>query len=496
MHFHPSRILSGPLRPQSTKPAHPRSFNLVLGTPSQPRTLTTSAKRCLSPAKPEPSRRTTAHTSPGTLELRESLQIYTRKQPRMEYNSFRGNAAPGGGNFAMQPSQMPSFYFDTTPSGTSQFHSGPSFPAPTAPHGGIQTNQPVSIPTGPAAMTRLPPPNAPTEPKGKLNKKAKARGEKGIKRKIKNNNGATEERDKVVAPSAASGGIPNPTPAYLRQAHNPPTTLARPRAILVVLDLNGTLLHRPDRRRSHNFIERPYAKRFMHYCIDTLHVAVWSSARPENVAKMVAQLAEGGGGGDVAPAAYASRLVAAWGRDKFDLTPADYVKRRFMHYCIDTLHVAVWSSARPENVAKMVAQLAEGGGDVAPAAYASRLVAAWGRDKFDLTPADYVKRVQCYKRLQRIWADAAVQASHPDGLRWDQTNTVLVDDSLEKARSEPFNLLRIPEFFGDADEATDVLPQVHDYINALCYQADISQYMRLHPFGLRDDYTLERPPSA
>ncbi|KAG7117029.1 putative FCP1 y domain-containing protein like [Verticillium longisporum] len=347
----------------------------------------------------------------------------------MEYNSFRGNAAPGGGNFAMQPSQMPSFYFDTTPSGTSQFHSGPSFPAPTAPHGGIQTNQPVSIPTGPAAMTRLPPPNAPTEPKGKLNKKAKARGEKGIKRKIKNNNGATEERDKVVAPSAASGGIPNPTPAYLRQAHNPPTTLARPRAILVVLDLNGTLLHRPDRRRSHNFIERPYAK-------------------------------------------------------------------RFMHYCIDTLHVAVWSSARPENVAKMVAQLAEGGGDVAPAAYASRLVAAWGRDKFDLTPADYVKRVQCYKRLQRIWADAAVQASHPDGLRWDQTNTVLVDDSLEKARSEPFNLLRITEFFGDANEATDVLPQVHDYINTLCYQADISQYMRLHPFGLRDDYTLERPPSA
>ncbi|CRK46222.1 hypothetical protein BN1723_016652 [Verticillium longisporum] len=61
---------------------------------------------------------------------------------------------------------------------------------------------------------------------------------------------------------------------------------------------------------------------------------------------------------------------------------------------------------------------------------------------------------------------------------------------------EPFNLLRITEFFGDANEATDVLPQVHDYINTLCYQADISQYMRLHPFGLRDDYTLERPPSA
>ncbi|KAM0285140.1 hypothetical protein ACHAQH_001569 [Verticillium albo-atrum] len=350
----------------------------------------------------------------------------------MEYNSFPGNGPPGGGNtnFPMQPPQMPSFYFDTTPGSTSHYYPGSSVPFPPAPNGVSQLSNHVSIPTGPAAMTRPPPPNAPTEPKGKVNKNAKARGEKGIKRKIKNNgNETTEERDKVVAPSTASGGIPNPTPAYLAQAQNLPTTLLRPRAILVVLDLNGTLLHRPDRRKSHNFIERPYAK-------------------------------------------------------------------RFMHYCIDTFHVAVWSSARPENVAKMVAQLAEGGGDVAPASYANRLIAAWGRDKFDLTSSDYVKRVQCYKRLQRVWADQAVQASHPDGLRWDQTNTVLVDDSLEKARSEPFNLLRIPEFFGDANEATEVLPQVHDYINALCYQADISQYIRLHPFELRGDYTLERPPSA
>ncbi|KAM0324159.1 hypothetical protein ACHAQA_008351 [Verticillium albo-atrum] len=324
---------------------------------------------------------------------------------------------------------MPSFYFDTTP-GTTQFYAGPSAPFPPTPNSGAQIHNQMPVtqpPSGPAAATRSPPLNAPTQPKGKGNKKAK-RGEKGVKRKVKNN-GATEERDKVVAPSAASGGIPNPTPAYLAQAQAPPSSFPRPRAILVVLDLNGTLLHRPDRRKSHNFIERPYAK-------------------------------------------------------------------RFMHYCIDTLHVAVWSSARPENVTKMVAQLAEGGGDVAPASYVNRLVAAWGRDKFDLSSADYAQRVQCYKRLQRIWADPAIQAAHPDGARWDQTNTVLVDDSLEKARSEPYNLLRIPEFFGDADEATDVLPQVHDYINLLCYQSDISQYMRLHPFELRGDYTLERPPSA
>ncbi|KAJ3472217.1 hypothetical protein NLG97_g11180 [Lecanicillium saksenae] len=84
-------------------------------------------------------------------------------------------------------------------------------------------------------------------------------------------------------------------------------------------------------------------------------------------------------------------------------------------------------------------------------------------------------------------------AAHPEarsGGFWNQTNTVLVDDSSEKARSEPHNLLQIPEYDGMANEPPFVLPQVHDYINELAYQTDVSRYIRKNPFKLDAKYRL------
>ncbi len=189
------------------------------------------------------------------------------------------------------------------------------------------------------------------------------------------------------------------------------------------MDLNGTLLHRPNKRRPSHFVERPHARVFMDYLLSAFRVAVWSSARPQNVHSMVASL----------------------------LTPD---QRRL---CL----------------------------------------VIWGRDRFGLSKADYDTRVQCYKRLTRLWADRAVASSSDGGTgtgrwgaRWDQSNTVLVDDSAEKARSEPFNLLQIPEYDGPAGETPNVLPQVHDYINELAHQADISRYIRENPFKLEAGYTL------
>ncbi|RFU79909.1 phospho phosphatase [Trichoderma arundinaceum] len=226
-------------------------------------------------------------------------------------------------------------------------------------------------------------------------------------------------RDERVAPSRASGGIPDPTPSYISQSFALSSSLRQPRRIFVIMDLNGTLLYRPNKRNPFNFIQRPHARQFLDYCIDTFHVAIWSSARPENVDKMVSQL----------------------------LSPQQRAK----------------------------------------------CVVIWARDKFGLSPGDYSSRVQCYKRLGAIWNDPQVRASHPaaaHGQRWDQTNTVLVDDSAEKGRSEPYNILQLPEFEGLRDEPPDVLPQVHDYLNALCYQTNISGYIRDHPFKIDASYRL------
>jgi hypothetical protein len=188
--------------------------------------------------------------------------------------------------------------------------------------------------------------------------------------------------------------------------------------------LNGTLLHRPSGRNPTKFVARPFAEKFLNYCLDTFHVMVWSSARPHNVSTMCAKL----------------------------LSPPQL----------------------------------------------DRLVAVWGRDRFGLSPADYNSRVQCYKRLSRVWDDPAVRASYPDDYddsgrktegsgdwkpgSWNQGNTVLIDDSKEKARSDPHNAIEIPEFLGNEKEDTAILPEVHDYLNTLAYQADVSPYIRANPF--------------
>lgn len=226
-------------------------------------------------------------------------------------------------------------------------------------------------------------------------------------------------QDERTQPSAASGGVPNPSPTYLVHASLPPLLLPHPRQILVVIDLNGTLLYRPSRKNPSQFVERPHARRFLAYCVETFTVVIWSSAKPDNVRRMCAQL----------------------------MTPEQH----------------------------------------------ERVVAIWGRDKFGLSSPDYNRRVQCYKRLSALWGSPEVARSHPayaSGGRWSQANTVLVDDSLEKARSEPYNLIQIPEFMGDHNEAGYILPQVHDYINECSRQADISTYIRMLPFQSKANFEL------
>jgi hypothetical protein len=230
---------------------------------------------------------------------------------------------------------------------------------------------------------------------------------------------AVRTRDPIVPPSEASGGVPDPTPEYLSLASQLPAVLQYPRNILVIIDLNGTLLFRGNRHNPKSFVHRPYAREFLSYCINTFAVVIWSSARYENVHSMCQQI----------------------------ISPEDRKK----------------------------------------------VVAVKGREKFGLTPEDFVRRVQCYKRLDIVWNDPKIAAAHPladQGRTWSQLDTVLVDDSLEKARSEPYNLIQVPDFEGNVTETGFVLPQVHEYLNECSQQANISAYMKANPFKINPQFTL------
>ena len=59
----------------------------------------------------------------------------------------------------------------------------------------------------------------------------------------------------------------------------------------------------------------------------------------------------------------------------------------------------------------------------------------------------------------------------------------MIDDSVEKAASEPHNLIEIDEFEGRPEQMTvDVLGQVVRYLEVLRMERDVSAYMRTKPF--------------
>jgi len=160
--------------------------------------------------------------------------------------------------------------------------------------------------------------------------------------------------------------------------------------------------------------------------------------------------------------------------------PSHFVARQltqvFLDYVFSRFQVMIWSSARPENVRLMCNQLF-------PDASRQRLIGEWGRDRMGLSPEDYNRRVQVYKRFEKVWADPSIQRRHPlnsSGALWDQSNTVLIDDSIEKARSQPFNLVEVPEFTGQA--GSDVLRRLAEYLDNLLMQTDVSAYIRQNPF--------------
>ena len=137
----------------------------------------------------------------------------------------------------------------------------------------------------------------------------------------------------------------------------------------------------------------------------------------------------------------------------------------------------VWSSATRKNVQGMCDKLFEKD-------QKDRLVAIWARDTLRLPAEAYNQKVQVYKQLSWVWRDIDVQTSSvsPDD-EWDQDNTVLIDDSVEKAASEPHNLIKIDEFEGtDEEKEMDVLGQVVEYLEKLRMEENVSAYIRETPF--------------
>ncbi|KAF2810591.1 HAD-like protein [Mytilinidion resinicola] len=116
-----------------------------------------------------------------------------------------------------------------------------------------------------------------------------------------------------------TGPAPEPTKKYLEQAALEPHRRFAPiwPQHLLILDLNGTLVHRPDRRNLGKIIPRPYLAPFLEFIFANFDVMVWSSAQPVNVDLMVKK---------VLGENYTPRLRATWNRNNFGLSKEEYTQ--------------------------------------------------------------------------------------------------------------------------------------------------------------------------
>ncbi|KAJ5778958.1 NLI interacting factor [Penicillium paradoxum] len=228
--------------------------------------------------------------------------------------------------------------------------------------------------------------------------------------------------------------VPLPTLQYTNQASLKPQKSAK-RPLLIILDLNGTLIFRKQRKFPPKFARRAGLDHFLATLIKNYKVMIWSSSQPPTVNAVCEQL-------------FPEPMLEA-------------------------------------------------------------LVARWGRDRFGLTAGQYNSKLQVYKELHKVWAEPGIQGAFPGnehlqeaalpagvkpkhntrkiaeaaklqpGHRWDQTNTILIDDSRLKASSEPFNILEIPEFNDDPNiDESRLFAKVLARLDYLAQYDDVSKVLR------------------
>ncbi|KZV80870.1 hypothetical protein EXIGLDRAFT_755980 [Exidia glandulosa HHB12029] len=181
----------------------------------------------------------------------------------------------------------------------------------------------------------------------------------------------------------------SPSEAYLASAAVPSTHLESPSdRKLLILDLNGTLLFRDkaqrappgprSRLRPRRAFARPFFESFKEYIFHPqsgIHVMIWSSAQPPNVADMV------------------------------------------------------WKAFGPKH---------------------EQLVATWDRTFFDLSAADYNRKSLTLKDLEKPWTFLAHKFAADPLFAHSPKTTLLLDDSTAKAQCQPFNHLCLTEYTEEA----------------------------------------------
>ena len=118
---------------------------------------------------------------------------------------------------------------------------------------------------------------------------------------------------KVPSQSVKDPPTPIPAATYLQRAAIPARKLSTPQSLLLILDLNGTLLWRP--RGSQIYTPRPSLAAFLAHCVTNYSVLIWSSATLVNVSGLCSK---------IFTPEQRQCLLGEWARDTLDLNTKQF----------------------------------------------------------------------------------------------------------------------------------------------------------------------------
>lgn len=148
----------------------------------------------------------------------------------------------------------------------------------------------------------------------------------------------------------------------------------------------------------------------------------------------------------------------------------------FLSTIFQHFHVAAWTSATTKNMVPLVEQVF--------GEYRKDLVFAWDRNYCTLVPDS--KTFESIKDLRKIWEDDRVFSAKGslEKLKFSETNTILLDDTDLKSRLTPRSSLSIPSYL-----VTDGQKQWENdttLLHVLAYLTELSKNNEAPSFDVRD----------
>ncbi|KAI9593301.1 HAD-like domain-containing protein [Syncephalis fuscata] len=206
---------------------------------------------------------------------------------------------------------------------------------------------------------------------------------------------------------------------------------------LLVLDLNGTLIHRT---KSKQFYARPHLGEFLGRVIQHYAVLIWSSARPENVQLM------------------ARHCFQQYDRHQQKQQKHDVKKETTSTDASIDYRNKLWLNELPGQIR-----------------YQDYLAALWDRRAFGFTPQEYSGNPVTVKDLQRIWDWRSC---------WHAGNTLIVDDSPEKTERQPENWIYLSSFTNNMAQKEDKeLLRLATYLEEIALEEDLRHALYTSPFN-------------